>query len=575
MVIPILLILFSGLSPTYLLAAFRMSGLVDKPVLFVSRQIPCCGSVYMQDARALPGIGNYSKFQLAAPGYLCILQPGGRIDTLVDGARPTDASLRLVDVSTPNVSWDAQWIVFAGLREGAHKTGSQKTQNAWRIYIIRTDGSGLRQVTFDEGPLDLSQFHPGARQVLSGVDDTHPVWLPDGRICFSSTRYRDIAMYNVARTSNLYLVNTDGSGLHRITSEKNGADRPGVDPLTGRIVYARWWRNFYWPYDGMDSVRHPQYPNGWLYKDGLTSDLGSVVDGQQFMFNNNAFSLTEINPDGTGLKLFSGHYREVSSNSAYGGSFDTDGNFIGNWFPIEHQTESSGFGGIRKYFRGSARRPVPLAGITSYGNLDYYVKDPPSYGIFRGSYAAEPYAAQDGRILYSEAQDPNQDYGIYLMDANGLGKTLILDQPGTTELHAQFIEARPLPPVLLDLVFPTASLLPPKGRADLFQDGSFEFDCRNIFYNAGVDEGILAAPAVGGVGTVRFFASPLQGDQYGSLEMLNFPILFDELPVDDFGRVLQAASPLTFHFSNRRVHPRVRVTGSFEQEEASWTEQDR
>lgn len=162
---------------------------------------------------------------------------------------------------------------------------------------------------------------------------------------------------------------------------KNGADKPEIDPLTGKIVYSRWWRNFYWPYDSMHQQAHPEYQEGWLYKDGMTSDLNSVIEEQMFMFNNNAFALTELNPDGSGLKLFSGHYREISSNSVYGGSFDADGNFIGNWFPIEHQTESSGFGGIRKYFRGSGRRPVSLAGTTAYGNLDYYIKDPPSYGI--------------------------------------------------------------------------------------------------------------------------------------------------------------------------------------------------
>jgi hypothetical protein len=42
----------------------------------------------------------------------------------------------------------------------------------------------------------------------------------------------------------IYVINTDGSGVHRITTERNSADRPLVDPLTGRIVLSRWWRNF-------------------------------------------------------------------------------------------------------------------------------------------------------------------------------------------------------------------------------------------------------------------------------------------------------------------------------------------
>ena len=71
----------------------------------------------------------------------------------------------------------------------------------------------------------------------------------------------------------------------------------------------------------MSTKKHPVYTDGWSYKDGLTSYLDSTLDGQSFMFNNNAFLLTEINPDGTEMKLFSAHYREVSNNNAYGGSF--------------------------------------------------------------------------------------------------------------------------------------------------------------------------------------------------------------------------------------------------------------
>lgn len=519
----------------------------QKPILFLSRQIPCCGSVYMQAANALPGVGGFSKFQVAAPGFLCILNPDHSIDTLINGSKPSALTLQLIDVSAPSLSWDATQIVFAGLKNGTYDLGNQnmtkQEHNAWRIYKINVDGSNLMQLSFDEAPLDLSQFSPLARNVLKGFDDTDPVWLPDGRICFSSTRYPDIGMYNVTRTSNLYVMNDDGSDLHRITSEKNGADRPVIDPVSGKIVFSRWWRNFYWPYDPMETEQHPVYTNGWLHKDGLTSNLDDVIDGQTYMFNNNSFFLTEINPDGSGLALFSSHYRELSSNSVYGGSFTSEGDFIGNWFPIEHVTESSGFGGIKKYFRGSKSKPKPLAGTTSYGNLDYYLKNPTSYGIFRGEYAAEPSVTNDGRILFSKTADPYQDYGIWIMNGDGSGQQLVFDHPGTTELHAQFIEARITPPVRVDKHNQKTSTLSPKGINELYQDGSFIFDCRNIFFNSPIDDGIIAAPAVGNLETVRFFANPLLGDQYGSLEMLNYPILYNEIQVDEFSRVLEKRAP--------------------------------
>ncbi|MBK7695417.1 MAG: hypothetical protein IPI30_14185 [Saprospiraceae bacterium] len=93
------------------------------------------------------------------------------------------------------------------------------TQCLREFMYIHTDGSGLKQITFEDPLLDLSQFNSAARS-STGYDDAHPSWMPDGGICFSSTRFRDIGMHNVTRTSNLYVVNEDGSGLHRITSEK-------------------------------------------------------------------------------------------------------------------------------------------------------------------------------------------------------------------------------------------------------------------------------------------------------------------------------------------------------------------
>ncbi|MCB0693702.1 MAG: T9SS type A sorting domain-containing protein [Lewinellaceae bacterium] len=526
---------------------------LEHPVLFVSRQIPCCGSVYMADANALPGVGGYSKYQVAAPAFLCILYPDGTIDTLINGADPQPESLHLIDISAPKLNWDATRIAFAGLPDGTYELGNgnqiSQGHDAWRIYTMDIDGTNLTQVTGLPGipgsdqDLDLSQFHPLAQNGLTGYDDTDPAWLPDGRIVFSSTRYPGIAMYNVTRTSNLFVVDPDGTNLHRITTEKNGADRPAVDPLTGKIVFSRWWRNFYWPYDGMESVASTQYPSGWVYHQGLTSDLNSVIDGELYMFNNNSFLLTEINPDGSGLQLFSSHFRETSANSCYGGSFDPEGHYVGNWFPIEHSTESSGFGGIKRYFRGAGAEPVGLAGTTGYGNLDYYIDNPPSYGILVGDYAAEPYVLEDGRILFSRAPTPDQDYGLYLMDADGSNVQPLLDQPGMTDLHAQLVKPRPAPPIIPDGIIQLAGFLPPTGLSDLKQEGTFSFDCRNIYFNAPVDVPIISAPAVGDIQSVRFFASPLMDQQFGSVEALDFPLLYNEIEVDPYGRVLETDAP--------------------------------
>ncbi|MCB0187151.1 MAG: hypothetical protein KDE31_22945, partial [Caldilineaceae bacterium] len=198
---------------------------------------------------------------------------------------------------------------------------------AWRIYTIGVDGTNLRQITTaSRDDLDLRQFGDIAGQ-FRAYDDTDPVWLPDGRIVFSSTRWPSLAMYGAARTSNLHVVNADGSDLHRITAERNGADRPQIDPQTGRIVYARWWRNFRLAANSMETLVDPA--GGYRLKDGLvvaneSNYLGDVPGGPTNL-NRNAWHLATINPDGTDLKLWgigsSTFLLGEDANFAYGGSF--------------------------------------------------------------------------------------------------------------------------------------------------------------------------------------------------------------------------------------------------------------
>ena len=153
-------------------------------LVFVSRQIPNNGSIYYGAAKDMPGVGPHSRFRVAAPGKLLVRETDGSIRVLVDGAAPTAASLNLIDVNAPDVSYDGQQIVFTGLRSGSYNTGPVTNPGAWRLYRINVDGSGLQQITLSNQSLDLSQFG-GAAGPLQPYDDTDPVWLPDGRIAFS------------------------------------------------------------------------------------------------------------------------------------------------------------------------------------------------------------------------------------------------------------------------------------------------------------------------------------------------------------------------------------------------------
>jgi len=516
--------------------------LVSEPIVFVSRQIPPNGSIYWNVPGDMPGVGPHSRFRVAAPGRLLVRDPDGSVRTLVDGAVPTPASLNLIDVNAPDVSYDGSTIVFAGLPAGTYAGGPVTNPGAWRLYRIRSDGSGLQQVTHSDQALDLSQFGPAAGG-LRAYDDIDPAWLPDGRIVFSSTRWPSFAQYSGVRTTNLYVVNPDGSGLHRITAERNGADRPAVDPLTGRIVFARWWRNHRFALDSLATVADPN--GGFVQKDGLTARRDVELTGSaayaDFLWRN-AWNLAAINPDGTGLAAWGGsflHEGDGSLTHAYGGAFASSGEFFANFFPMFNMTEAAGFGGVRRFPRGPEPF-VPVIGVTSM-TLDYVnPSNPTSYGIFRGSYAAEPAPLADGSWVVSWAAGVAQDYGLYTMNADGTGRTLLLDYPGTTELRARPVAARPLPPAIADAIAQAPSALPPSATGPYDRDGTFIFDALNVYANAPVDVDIVSAPAIGSAASIRFFIDH-QRSSPGSFPNLDWPILIGELPVSGSGAVRHLA----------------------------------
>lgn len=506
------------------------------PIVFVSRQIPPRGSTYYPEAGSMPGQGPYSRFTVAAPGKLIIREPNGQLRVLIDGSNPTPASLNLIDVNAPDVSYDGKKIVFAGLPKGTYQSVPGDNPGAWRIYTINVDGTGLRQITFSDLNLDLSQFNNASH--WRRYDDTDPAWLPDGRIVFSSTRWPSLGMYVDARTTNLYVVNADGSGMHRITSERNGADRPMVDPLTGKIVFARWWRNFRSGTNSMSTILHPL--GGYkqhlgLVGESLTGELGGVPGAD---LSRNSWQIATINPDGTELAQWGGVSGLASfafNNQAYGGSFAPDGSFYANFFPMYNLGEAAGFGGIRRYQRG----PHFYEEVVGVTDEDYQLAraNPPSYHVFKSAYAADPEVLPDGRLIISWAPDVRQDYGLYLINPDGSDMKLIYNNPGTTELRTRLVRPRPQPPIIPDRVTKVASLLPPLAQGPYDIDGTFTFNALNVYFNAPVDVDIVNAIPVGSAGTIRFFIDHQRSSGAGFAEFMDWPILLQELPVNPDGSV--------------------------------------
>ncbi|MDR1480186.1 MAG: hypothetical protein LBJ00_14720 [Planctomycetaceae bacterium] len=131
-----------------------------------------------------------------------------------------------------DLNFNATKIVFAwkkSLNEG------------YRLYEVNIDGSGLRQVlpapSNEERLIRLYKnwYH-------HGTDDLSPCWLPDGDICFVSSRCQygiTCDAPDVLTTTVLYRCSSDGTNLKKLSGSAVSESSP-VCLADGRILYTRW-----------------------------------------------------------------------------------------------------------------------------------------------------------------------------------------------------------------------------------------------------------------------------------------------------------------------------------------------
>lgn len=428
------------------------------PVVFVSRNaVP--SSRRGADAGAIPGFGPEYR-TVVTGGRLMIRYEDGTMRTLVDGTQ-------LFDVSDPCVSWDGKKILFSGV---VHADSN------WRIYEIDTDGRGLVQRTYSDRNIDLSQFGDAASR-FSRYDDFDPCYLPSGKIVFASTRYPSIASYDQIRTSNLYLQEDDGS-LRRITTERNGAEEPTIDPVTGKIVYARWWLNLDRP---SNSTRH-----------GLSREDANALTGDVA----NIWHAVAIRPDGDELKMYAGFPRTRVGSQTYKPAVLDDGTLLSTFSPNTPLTPFIGGTGIR-WFKPGADVEHFIIGVPSETYSRTAVAAPP--------YATDPSALAGKTIVFSYSLD-GKDYGIYSCALGGKDLRKLVDLPGTLELDAQAVIARTIPPILEELFTYQVDMLPPtEDPQTYYKNDMFRFDCMNVFTNGAVDEPMPDAPRITTNARIRFF----------------------------------------------------------------------
>lgn len=163
-----------------------------------------------------------------------VLNEGGLY--VISGLQSDNPKLRnvLQDSQFENGPWRAQKILDLGqaVRSFDLSCDGQKIVFAWvhrrsrkhRIATVNTDGSDLRLLT-------------------DGADeDLDPVWLPNGRIAFVSTRAQITVRCNFSDTTKqcvMYSMEADGSDVVRLSFHETNERYPSVDN-DGMLIYMRW-----------------------------------------------------------------------------------------------------------------------------------------------------------------------------------------------------------------------------------------------------------------------------------------------------------------------------------------------
>ncbi|MDX1283998.1 MAG: hypothetical protein R3182_03255 [Draconibacterium sp.] len=112
----------------------------------------------------------------------------------------------------PAVDSDGKTIVFSYRKGG---------EDAYHLWEIQSDGSGLKQLTFGE------------------YDDIEPCFLSDGGIMFVSTRAKRWVQCWLTRVAVLHRCNRDGTNIQQISANVEQDNTPWM-LNDGRVMYTRW-----------------------------------------------------------------------------------------------------------------------------------------------------------------------------------------------------------------------------------------------------------------------------------------------------------------------------------------------
>lgn len=344
------------------------------------------------------------KYKLGFPNNWMgnnIVRPGGYENEIVKlDLRKPNAQFQTVYrpkkdawVGDIDIHWDNSKMMFSS---------QSMDNNTWQIIETDINGKNARQLTPNDG---------------ADVDNYDPVYLPDGRIIYSSTAcYNAVPCVNgKVYVANFHLMNPDGSNNRRITFDQDNDWYPVVKN-DGMVMYVRW-----------------EYTDSAHYFSRILLQMNPDGSGQRSMYGSNSYwptAMFYVRPvPGSNSKFIavvSGHHGVQREGELV--LFDT------NKGTKETEGVVQRVGGIDKNVKGEV--------------LDQYAKNIwPRY--------IHPYPISEKFYLTAGLMSSAQNgHGIYMVDTFG-NVVEVAKADGYSLLEPMPLMKRKRPPVIPDRVDPS------------------------------------------------------------------------------------------------------------------------
>ncbi len=282
----------------------------------------------------------------------------------------------------PDLSFDGRRLLFCYKSEA---------KASFQLHQMNIDGSNLRKLTD------------------SPFDDLDPIYLPSGRILFTSTRGQTYVRCNPeSRSFVLCTAEADGSQV-RIISHNSEPDWTPAIMDDGRVLFTRW-----------------EYTDRALWR---------------------LQKLWTVRPDGTNVDLYWGNHSEKP-----------DALVEARQIPGSRRVVFSGVG-HHHFFQGSLGILDPSKGLDYPHGLTHLTAEVSWPEVEKdrdtGAYKS-PYPLSDHLFLVSYGHNSTSyrpggaDFGIYILDDNG-NKELVFRDPAFNSWYAMPVRARVRPPVLTNV----------------------------------------------------------------------------------------------------------------------------